>query len=297
MARVVHVLAAIAIAVLLAPSASTILARMAPGDETESEANSPPVGPITTYAMDVVAMECPLGYDNGHQDNVCLAYDGVIPGPGLVVEAFGHTQVTINNRIADTIDSTSAAAPTRDALREARVSWHRHGVHVQPGMDGVDTPPGSAITDSTVAPNDSFTYASQHRYVGGWHYHDHVMFTQHNGGIERGLFGAILVVPPGQVPDHLFDLHLLDAGPNGGLGMDATVDQGDEFVIALAGLGNAWWTVVLYHPDGSTLFEASVGPGTSTAWRIRDADEGAYTWQALNALQPGTTFEGKVTAQ
>ncbi len=260
--------------------------------ESSSEAFS---NSLVAVTMDVVAVECPAGFDNGHGDGACLAFDGQIPGPSIVVEAFTSTRVTIRNRVAETIDALNVSQATKDSLREARVSWHRHGAHVAAGMDGVDAAPGTLVVDSAVGSGETFTYESEHRYVGGWHYHDHVMFTGAAHGMARGLFGSLVVVPPGQAPDHVFDLHFLDAGPNGGLGMNGAAMPGQDFIVNLVGLGDRWWTVRLENPDGSLRSEEQVGPGTSVALRVNDAAAGVYEWEATPPFRPGTTFRGQVT--
>lgn len=254
--------------------------------------------PFVNLTWDVVAINCPAGYNNGHAaDDVCLAYNGQIPGPVVMVERDQSTNVTIRNRIAETLANVTAPQAVKDELAAASISWHRHGVSTPAGEDGTDAPPGTNIIPSVVPPGGEFTYHSFHNFPGAWHYHDHVMWGGGAHGPERGLFGSILVVESGAQPDHVFDLHLLDAGPNAGLGLNANVEAGEAFVLMAVGLGDRWWDVELTDPAGTVIHETTIGPGTSEAMWVGESVAGAYTWRATTPFQPGVTRTGVVVAQ
>lgn len=296
---------AVALAGLVAigPTApSTIL-----GDAVEPAETSDDVREIT---VDVAAVPCPEGYDNEADDDVCLAYDGIIPGPTWVFEAGQRVELTLRHDVTDTVDATGADAELADTLAEARYTLHRHGVSTAACEDGVARPQGTQICDSTVgppgsqAPAGTVTYEFEAGFPGGWHYHDHALGL--DAGVttgpvlgaeaeHRGLFGTFLVLEDGaEEPARVFDLHLLDAGPNGGLGLDAQAPAGERFDLLLAGLGDQRWNVELEAPDGDLVGEHELGPGLSRPITVHDAEPGTYEWTAITAAEPGTEYSGQI---
>lgn len=261
--------------------------------------------------VDITAVPCPAGYDNEALDDVCLAYDGQVPGPTWVFEEGQRVELTLNHSVGDSIDQLDVEPSLADRLNETRYTLHRHGVSVAACDDGVAQPRGTDICDSTVGPpgpgehNGSITYTFQTDFPGYWHYHDHSLglgagtpHGEHAGpeAEHRGLFGSFLVLPEGVSVDeaNVFDLHLLDPGPNGGLGLDETVQVGDRFDVITTGLGDRPWHVEMTAPDGSTVRALDLGPGVSRGISVEDAQQGTYRWTAQTALDPGTVYEGSI---
>lgn len=115
-----------------------------------------------------------------------------IPGPTLELTEGTCMQVNLVNDAAE------------------RVGFHAHGVDYSFKSDG--TP----LSGSCVPPGESRTYVINAHVpgtradgtvipgsAGYWHYHDHCMGTPHGTkGLEKGLFGALIVRRPGDpLPD------------------------------------------------------------------------------------------------
>lgn len=256
--------------------------------------------------LNVTAVPCADGYDNEKPDDVCLAYDGQIPGPTFVFRKGRTVDITLNHRVWQTVQNTSASAELAEKLVDARYTLHRHGTSVAACEDGVSQPQGTEICDSAIGTNESITYTFETDFPGAWHYHDHALGLD-AGVVEgpvlgppaehRGLFGSFLVLDDGEGVDreNVFDLHLLDPGPNGGLGLNRTVDVGDRFDIVVVGLGDQAWQFELRDPDGDLVREIETGPGVSRVATVETAVQGTYTWTARSAFVG--TFDGEVVAE
>lgn len=260
-----------------------------PASEAAANFNPHPPGESHAFAWDVTAFEC-----DTYEDGICLGYDGQRPGPTIVINENDWVNITVTNRILETLpDGYEATGP----LADARISLHTHGVYVSADKDGISGIEGSDLIDSSVGPGGSFTYSYQAPYTGAWHYHDHVMGVEGHEGSHRGLHGTLYVVEKGTVLENLdvFDLHLLHTGPNGGDGLNETVEAGDRFDIAATALGDFSWTVTLTDPDGQVVQEVEMGPGSARALIVRDAQPGTYTWTATST-HPGLggDFQGTV---
>lgn len=263
------------------------------GDPTLDAAgtNNPhPPGESHTFEWDVTAFEC-----DTYGDGICLGYDGQRPGPTIVVNDDDWVNITLTNRILETLpEGHEATGP----LADARISLHTHGVYVSADKDGISSIDGTHLVDSAIDPGETFTYSYQAPYAGAWHYHDHVMGVEGHEGSHRGLHGTLYVLEKGETTDHVFDLHLLHTGPNGGEGLNETVEAGDRFDIAATALGDFSWTVTLTDPDGEVVQAVEMGPGSARALIVRDAQPGTYTWTGTSThpFLEGD-FEGTVEVQ
>ncbi len=262
----------------------------APSQEDASRLAEPPdphpPGETHTLEWDVTGFPCET-----YEDGVCLGYDGQRPGPTLVVTDDDLVEITVHNRILETLPAGYEAS---GPLADARVSLHTHGVYVDASMDGITSHPGTNLIDSSVGPGDSFTYSYQAPYAGAWHYHDHVMGVEGHEGSHRGLHGTLYVLEKGETTDHVFDLHLLHNGPNGGAGLNETVQAGDRFDIVATPLGDFAWTVTLHDPAGELVDEVEMGPGSARALVVKDARPGTYTWTATSTNPFMGTFDGSI---
>ena len=111
------------------------------------------------------------------------SFNGVIPGPVICLREGDTLVVTLENRL-----------PTI-------ASFHAHGLAREPSSDG------TFLTESYAVPGGSYTYTLQadSTSVGTWAYHDAVAeldegafidglsLPESGEGIERGMFGAIIV--------------------------------------------------------------------------------------------------------
>ncbi|MFF5454420.1 multicopper oxidase domain-containing protein [Streptomyces sp. NPDC012950] len=127
-------------------------------------------------------------------------------------------------------------------LTDADASLHVHGVDYEITSDGTrlsrsHVPPGETRTYTwrTHAPGRRKDGTWRAGSAGYWHYHDHVVGTDHGtGGIRKGLYGPVVVRREGDVlPDRTFaivfndmTINNLPAGPD----FRATLGERVEFV-------------------------------------------------------------------
>ncbi len=108
-----------------------------------------------------------------------MTYDETVPGPQLRVTKGDRVRVTLVNDL-----------PVSTTL-------HWHGVVVPNAEDGV-----AGITQDAVAPGASFTYEFVASEAGTFWYHSH---QDTSSQIQAGLFGALVVDPPGPRPEQDVD--------------------------------------------------------------------------------------------
>lgn len=213
-------------------------------------------------------------------DGVCLAYNGQVPGPTLDVNLGDTLEITLVNRIAETLPPGTPAELAAH-LSAAAVSWHVHGTALATTSDGVAAHPGTELVSSVAEPGGSYTYHARAAFAGPWHYHDHVLGMDGDEGVARGLFGGLVVRTGGAVrPDLVVDLHMLNDGARGGFG-NASI--GDDIEILVVGLEDVIWTVEVKDPSGAVVQTVVVGPGMSESVLVEDAVAGKYTWRATGA--------------
>ncbi|GAA4815013.1 multicopper oxidase domain-containing protein [Streptomyces ziwulingensis] len=129
------------------------------------------------------------------------------------------------------------------------VSLHVHGLDYEVSSDGTtlsrsDVPPGGTRTYTwrTHVPGRRADGTWRSGSAGYWHYHDHVVGTEHGtGGIRNGLFGAVIVRRAGDVlPDAthtvVFNDMLINNRPaHSGPDFEATVGDRVEFAVITHG--------------------------------------------------------------
>jgi FtsP/CotA-like multicopper oxidase with cupredoxin domain len=178
---------------------------------------------------------------------------------------------------------------------EFRVSFHPHGVDYTVASDG------SPLNRSCVRPGRLRTYViSTHApgpradgtydpgSAGYWHYHDHCLGSPHgSGGIDRGLFGALIVRRPGDpLPDRKRTLVMANTSFNLKLAPNtptirANVGERVEFIVITHGElfhtfhlhGHRWAdnrTGLLTGPDNDVplIDNFPQGPGDSTGFQV-----------------------------
>ncbi len=127
-----------------------------------------------TVTFDLVAREAPWTLQPG-LTVMAKTYDGVVPGPTLVVREGERVVIDFRNamNVPDTI--------------------HLHGVHGGPdAMDGV-----AGISQAMVEPGGHFRYAFTARQAGTFIYHSH----GNEAMVDSGLYGAIVVLPANPRPE------------------------------------------------------------------------------------------------
>ncbi|WP_419994685.1 multicopper oxidase domain-containing protein [Streptomyces boninensis] len=158
-----------------------------------------------------------------------------IPGPLLVIDEGDTLVIELNNTL------------------DVPVSIHPHGVDYTIDNDG------TAMTDSVVPAGGKRTYTwSSHAQrersdgtivagsAGYWHYHDHIVGTEHGtGGVRRGLYGGLIVRRKGDpLPDKTFTIVFNDMTIN-----NKTGAAGDETPNFTAKLGDRVEILMITHGD------------------------------------------------
>jgi manganese oxidase len=134
-----------------------------------------------------------------------------IPGPTIEMLEGECLAITVVNDVRASTLATLRDDPvlgSRDPNMPLGVSLHVHGVKYTQSSDGtVETRswvrPGSARTYTWFAapPASSAGRLTSQGTAGYWWYHDHIVGTQHGtGGAASGLFGAVIVRRPTDVP-------------------------------------------------------------------------------------------------
>ncbi|MFI8933440.1 multicopper oxidase domain-containing protein [Streptomyces sp. NPDC053474] len=189
---------------------------------------------------------------------------------------------------------------------DVAVSLHVHGMDYEISSDG------TKHTRSDVAPGKRRTYTWRTHVpgrrtdgtwrpgtAGYWHYHDHVVGTDHGtGGLRKGLYGAVIVRREGDVlPDRtcviVFNDMMINNKPaHSGPDFEATVGDRVEFVSITHGEyyhtfhlhGHRWAdnrTGLLTGPDDPSqiLDDKITGPGDSFGFQVIAGEGvGAGAW-------------------
>jgi FtsP/CotA-like multicopper oxidase with cupredoxin domain len=178
---------------------------------------------ITLYAEKLPDGQLGYGFEPGK---------ATIPGP-LIEMVEGET---LEIELVNNLDVTA--------------SLHVHGVDYDNASDG------TRMTNSAVEPGERRTYTwrthAPGRRPGGtiepgsagyWHYHDHVVGTDHGtGGIRAGLYGALVVRRKGDVlPDKQFTVFFNDMTVN-----NRKAHEAPDFV---AKIGERVEFIVITHGD------------------------------------------------
>ncbi|MFD5574593.1 multicopper oxidase domain-containing protein [Streptomyces cadmiisoli] len=187
---------------------------------------------------------------------------------------------------------------------DVTASLHVHGLDYEISSDG------TRMSGSAVAPGESRTYTWRTHApgrrsdgtwragsAGYWHYHDHVVGTDHGtGGIRKGLYGPVIVRRKGDIlPDSThtivfndMTINNLPAGPD----FEATVGDRVEFVMITHGEyyhtfhmhGHRWAdnrTGMLTGPDdpSQVIDNKIVGPADSFGFQVIAGEGvGAGAW-------------------
>lgn len=129
-------------------------------------------GPVRSFDLTAGKQEVKLALGG----SVSAWTYGSLPGPEFRVNQGDLVEVTLHNADID-----------------AGVTIHWHGVDVPSGEDGV-----AGVTQDAVPPGGAFTYRFVATDPGTYWYHTHQVSAD---GVRRGLFGTLVVLPPGGVPE------------------------------------------------------------------------------------------------
>jgi len=129
----------------------------------------------TTKIFHIVGREAPWTLKPG-LTVMAKTYNGVVPGPALVVRQGDHVVVDYTNDL-----------PVGDTM-------HLHGIHgAAPEMDGV-----AGVTQGLIPPHGGkFRYAFDARQSGTFIYHTH----DPEAMLDAGLYGAVVVLPAHPRPE------------------------------------------------------------------------------------------------
>jgi FtsP/CotA-like multicopper oxidase with cupredoxin domain len=153
-----------------------------------------PGGVLRQYAL--TAQTATVRLTSGREIHA-WTFNGKLPGPAITATVGDLIEVTLRN--TDIGDG---------------VTLHWHGYDVACGEDGV---PG--LTQDVVAPGGQFVYRFRADQAGTYWYHTHQVSDL---GVRRGLYGTLIVTPPGQqeqldltLPVHTFDGTVVIADQDG----------------------------------------------------------------------------------
>jgi FtsP/CotA-like multicopper oxidase with cupredoxin domain len=195
---------------------------------------------------------------------------------------------------------------TLENTTDVAVSLHVHGMDYEISSDG------TKLTRSEVEPGGTRTYTWRTHApgrrtdgtwragsAGYWHYHDHVVGTEHGtGGIRKGLYGPVIVRRKGDIlPDTTYTIVFNDMTINNRPGhqspdFEATVGDRVEFVMITHGEyyhtfhmhGHRWAdnrTGLLTGPDdpSQVVDNKIVGPADSFGFQVIAGEGvGAGAW-------------------
>ncbi|HVH22944.1 MAG TPA: multicopper oxidase domain-containing protein, partial [Pseudonocardia sp.] len=176
-------------------------------------------------------------------------FNGTSPGPTIRAELGQLVEVRLVNE----------SVP-------AGITLHWHGVDVPNAADGV-----AGVTQDTVRPGAEYTYRFRVNQVGTFWYHSHQVAHEQ---VARGLFGALVITPPGGVGrDEVAAVHLYGGqrtinGQPGDLRVDTA--PGERVRVRLINTDNGpmpiWVSGASYRllaVDGSELHEPGPVDGTA----------------------------------
>ncbi|MDX3451571.1 multicopper oxidase domain-containing protein [Streptomyces sp. ME02-8801-2C] len=254
-----------------ATAATTALARAAPaGGEVRH---------LRLYAERLADGQMGYGFARGTAS---------VPGPLIELNEGDTAHITLEN------------------TTDVAVSLHVHGMDYEISSDG------TKLSHSEVEPGGSRTYTWRTHApgrrtdgtwragsAGYWHYHDHVVGTEHGtGGIRKGLYGPVIVRRKGDVlPDTTYTIVFNDMTINNRPGhqspnFEATVGDRVEFVMITHGEyyhtfhmhGHRWAdnrTGLLTGPDdpSQVVDNKIVGPADSFGFQVIAGEGvGAGAW-------------------
>lgn len=181
-----------------------------------------------------------------------LAYGGSIPGPPIDVNAGDHVVIHLTNK---------------DDMPH---SIHTHVVEFTHANDGADAP-------SVAEPGQTVTVEWDAVYAGTFPYHDH----GHEGeGVARGLVGALIVRPPGELPAKEQTVVLADFPTESYLTLPGVADPvTGEFPDGGTFHGGHQYM----HTINGKAYEDAVPPftakvGERVRWRVVSIGQEVHTW-------------------
>jgi len=243
---------------------------------------APPPPPATARRIDLTVQQRPrvfgdtvgIGFVLGHP--AALPPDSIaIPGPPLVLHRDEPVAITVHNRLG---------IPT---------SVHWHGLELESYFDGVGGWSGNAThVAPAITPRDSFVAHFTPPRAGTFIYHSHFGEVRQ---LSLGLFGALLVLPPGETWDPDRDRVVLFAVA--GVADSAPVVAHHSSKALRAGVRYRFRFINITAADDVSL-ELSQG-GAAMTWRLvaKDGANLPAPSRSLATLRfgPGETADVEVT--
>jgi FtsP/CotA-like multicopper oxidase with cupredoxin domain len=216
-----------------------------------------------------------------------------IPARPLVLTRGDRTEITVVNRLT---------IPT---------AVHWHGIELDSYYDGVAGWSGNDTGDGTrlaplIAPGDSFVVRMTPPRAGTFIFHAHVDDMRQ---IALGLYGALIVLPPGDTwqpaTDHIFLLSQIGRGPTSKTGLDGSVAPTP--ITLAAGVRHRFRFINISVADDAQLelrsdtSSATTSDASLVTWRAIAKDgadlhrDHATTRPAMLAIAPGETYDYEVT--
>lgn len=226
----------------------------------EGAAEPPPRGAARGFLLDLQTVPGHYGPVDGM--GAALQEEGVlaerkfvsIPGPPLVLTRGEPVDVRVVNHLAEA------------------TSIHWHGLELESESDGVPFWSGAGMNIAQpIQPGDSFTARLTLRRAGTFIYHSHLDDIRQ---LSRGLYGAIVVLAPGQAFDPATD-HLVVAGWGGGDETPYWVVNGDSAPPPLwlePGVSNRLRLVNIAPAGRRVITLVAAGDSSAIPWTIAAMD-------------------------
>ncbi|TDE88770.1 copper oxidase [Occultella glacieicola] len=215
----------------------------------------PPIGPGTTHSHTFTVGEAPAEVAPGVTQNL-WTFNGTAPGP------------TLHGRIGDTFVIT--------LVNDGTVG---HSIDFHAGALAPDEPM------RTIAPGESLTYTFTATRSGIWLYHCATM--PMSAHIANGMFGAVIIDPPGLAPvdrEYILVQSEYYLGEQGGEVDTAKVAAGQADLVVFNGYANAYDHAPLAAVTGERvrIWVLAAGPNRGTSFHVVGGQfdtvfaEGAY---------------------
>lgn len=239
-----------------------------------------------------------LFVDEGHKRGLAPRALGFVLQQGMEIPARDSIEAVGSLIVLQRDEPTDIIVVNR--LPES-TAIHWHGIELESYSDGVAGWSGSPDhLAPVIAPKDSFTARLTLPRAGTFIYHTHLNDLEQ---LTSGLFGALVVLEPGQkfdpATDHLF-VAGLDGGSSGPARLVVNGDTAGPPIQIIAGVGQRFRFVNIA-PAGRVLFSI-LRDSSVVSWRPVAKDGADYplanivSERALRRLNVGETFDAEFTA-
>ncbi|WP_328825421.1 multicopper oxidase domain-containing protein [Tomitella gaofuii] len=232
-------------------------------------------------AADPVVAPAPPGTVHRYTFDITEQRGGVAPGISQMLWTYNGTVggPTLRGRLGDTFEITLVNHGTMG-----------HSIDFHAGMVSPDAPM------RTINPGESLVYRFTAEHTGAWLYHcSTAPMSDH---IAAGMFGAVIIDPPGLAPvdaEYLFEQSEVYLGPEGGKVDHAKVAAKTPDFVVFNGFADQYVARPLHAKVGDRIriWVVDAGPNLPSAFHVVGTQfdtvykEGAYLLRPDNSLHGG----------